>query len=786
MGSSSVDRARSVPGAVEPQAAVPAPRHAPRTAVSVADLARHLADGRLEAHFQPVVSLPSRHVLGFEALARIRAGGRTVPPSDFIPVAEAAGMIVDLGARMLDMALGEAARWRAGTTALSTATVAVNVAPAQLEDPGFADTVRRALTHHGVPAPVLTLEITETTAASEAARPVLDRLAGWGVRLALDDFGMGFANLDQVRRLPVQIVKLDRSFVSGVMSRGAERSIVRIVLELADALGLTVIAEGVETAAQEESLHRLGCRAAQGFLFAQPHASPEHAAASVLRGARTELLTGTPTPTPDHSAPDHPATDRAASSAEETVLAAATLLAGTDDRRRAALVAVTSDLGRRLGLPEAQTAAAARDAMLHDIDRLALDGMPPTTPGGPVPSGLREIADAVVRDAEAHDGQIGPDAVAAALREAAGSTDDPSWAVALAAMAGDPPRVGDFADLLDDLQVRRLGRRDTEDRLRSLVGVSRVLANTRDTRELLRVALEESRRIAGAASASLERWDRESGLIRTMINVGDLGPGEEMFPVDETYPIDAYDGAMRSLVEGLPVIATRDDADAMPGEVELLVRLHKGSLAAIPLFLEDRIWGQLWFSTAPQHPPFRHADIELLTSIATLMSGVVAQAENLDRVSRLAFEDPLTRVANRRAVDDELAALSQAAAPVCVVLVDVDGLKAVNDVHGHQRGDEVICGVADALGAAVAGAPGALVGRLGGDEFCVVLPGLGAEEAQAVIERAKRVGRGVGGASFCAGIAVGSGDWSPRQLLHGADIDLYRAKAARPTRLPRD
>lgn len=419
MGSSSVGRARPVPDEAELQAAVPAPRRASRTALSAEDLAGHLAAGRLQANFQPVVSLPSRHILGFEALARLRVGSRTIPPSDFVPVAEEGGMIIDLGARMLDMALAEAARWRAGTTALSTATVAVNVAPAQLEHPGFADTVRGALTRHGVPAPVLTLEITETTAASEAARPVLDRLAGWGVRLALDDFGMGFANLDQVRRLPVQIVKLDRSFVSGVMSRGAERSIVRIVLELADALGLTVVAEGVETAAQAESLHRLGCRAAQGFLFARPHASPEHAAAAVLRGAGTEVPTGTPTApmAPDGTAADHPA-----SSAEETVLAAATLLAGADDRRRAALVAVTTDLARRLGLPEAQTAAATRDAMLHDLHRLALDGMPPTAPGGPVPSGLREIADVVVRDAEARDAQIGPDAVAAALHEAARST----------------------------------------------------------------------------------------------------------------------------------------------------------------------------------------------------------------------------------------------------------------------------------------------------------------------------------------------------------------------------
>jgi diguanylate cyclase (GGDEF)-like protein len=754
----------SVPSARAPSTASVPAQAAPADRLTEAALARHLAAGHVEAHFQPVVALPSRQVIGFEALARLRDGGLVRPPSAFVP--GSGTLLLELGTRMLDLALAGAARWRAGPGALSTATVAVNVPPAQLAVPGFVATVRESLARHGVPPQALVLEIVESAATSDEVRPQLERLASHGVRVALDDFGVGFANLDHVRRLPVQTLKIDRSFVAGVGRRGPERSIVRVVLELADTLGLSVVAEGVETEAQAAVLLRLGCHNAQGFLFGAADPSPERAAAAV-RPARRHPGERPPAPSDDPQRRSEPA-----------VLAAATLLGDPADRVRPAAAAVAGDLARRLALPEAVREAAVALALVRDGSRLTLDGGPvPLVAAAPGPA--REIAAvaAAVADAAAPAAAVPPEALRAA---AAGRDLPPGWAAALTAMADDPPAVSALGEFLDELHARRLGHRDGEDRLRSLVGVSRVLASTRDTRELLRVALEEARRIAGAASASLDRWDRESGLIRTLINVGELGPGEEVFPDDETYPLDRYDGAARALLSGLPVIATRDDVDDLPGEVELLLALQKGSLAAVPLFLEDRIWGQVWFSTSPGHPPFRHADLELLTAVATLMSGVVAQAENLDRVSRLAFEDPLTRVANRRAVDDALAALAAAGRGVTVALVDVDGLKAINDRHGHQRGDELICAVADGLSTVAAGVPGALVGRLGGDEFCLVAPGMAASEAHRELTRAAAECRRGAGASFSFGLASGGPGWTARAVLRAADVELYRAKAARP------
>ncbi len=761
----------SAPSARAPLVAgVPAQERPPGTAgrLTATALAGHLAAGHLEAHFQPVVALPSRQVIGFEALARLRDGDVVVPPSMFVPAASGA-LVRELGARMLDLALAGAARWRGGSGPLSTATVAVNVSPAQLTASDFVAEVREGLARHAVPPQALVLEIVESAATSDEVFPQLERLASLGVRVALDDFGVGFANLDHVRRLPVQTIKIDRSFVAGVAHRGPERVIVRAVLELADSLGLSVVAEGVETEAQASALLGLGCRNAQGFLFGAAVLSPERAARAVRPGRRQ--LRERPAPVPEDSF----------AAAESRVLAAATLLGDPADRTRSAAAAVAADLARRLAMPEAERHAAVALALVPDAARVTVDAVPLRLPAGASPwSGVSAVAAAVSSAAAAVDPTVAAAALGTALADAARADLPSPWAAALSAMAADPPAVAPLGEVLDELHARRLGHRDGEDRLRSLVGVSRVLASTRDTRGLLRVALEEARRIAGAASAALDRWDRESGLIRTLINVGDLGPGEQRFPPDETYPLDCYDGAPRALLRGLPVIATRDDADHLPGEVELLHTLQKGSMVAIPLFLEDRIWGQLWFSTSPHHPPFRHADLELLTAVASLMSGVVAQAENLDRVARLAFEDPLTRVANRRAIDDALAALAAGGRPVTVALIDVDGLKGVNDRHGHERGDELICAVADNLSTVVAGVAGALVGRLGGDEFCVVVPGTDREDVRRALSRAAAQCRRDVAASFSFGLADGAADWTPRAVLRAADVELYQAKAARP------
>lgn len=759
--------------------------------MDVPDLLAALHTDRLEVHYQPVVLLPHRNVLGFEALARLRRpDGVLVPPEAFVPVAERSGLIVPLGAAVLRRAVEDAARWSAADGPITTATVGVNVAPAQLGQPGFADFVLQVLADHGVPGSTLILEITESTVTSPRIRPVLERLAEAGVRAALDDFGVGFATLDNLRRIPVHILKLDASFIAGVTREGADRAIVRVVIDLADKLGLSVVAEGVETEEQAQSLARLGCPAAQGNLFAAAHRDPADAVDAVLRidPARSDL---------DDGPPLWPA------EVDSAVLGAVRLLAVGADRHRAVVHAVAGELARVLALPLNSARLIGRLALVHDLRRLAVDGalpgllhrepllaalLRPAAAGSDVAGVDGELAAVRLAVAIADDAcRLGPDlsagALQAALRERArtGRSEDVPLAGALDVLADEPPVIVPLEELLDHLDRCRLGRRGTQERVRALVGITRVLASSGDPVELLTAGLEEVRRIVGAASASLERWEREYGHLRTLLNVGRLGPGEERAPSTETYKLSEYAQARRTLLTGLPYIHTVDDADADVEAVELLRSLQKYSSAAVPLHLEGRVWGQLWLTTEVGDPPFRAADVEMLTAVATLMSVVVAQAESLDRMARLAFEDALTRVGNRRAVDDALARLAAAGRDTTLLLIDVDLLKEINDTLGHANGDLALVRVADALSHELVRLPGASVGRLGGDEFCVVAPQCPQHRAREWIRVVQSLlTESYGGPGISVGIATASAPWQPRDLLAAADADLYAAKRLRP------
>jgi diguanylate cyclase (GGDEF)-like protein len=336
-----------------------------------------------------------------------------------------------------------------------------------------------------------------------------------------------------------------------------------------------------------------------------------------------------------------------------------------------------------------------------------------------------------------------------------------------------------FVEIMDDLDRRRMGRRGMEDRMRSVFGITKVLSTSRDTRELMRVALEEVRRIVGAASASVERWERESNQLRTLVNVGSLASDEEMFPENEVYPLADFAQARRTMLTGLPYIHQVDDPAADLDANDLLAELGKHSSAAVPIYVDRRIWGQLWFATDHGDPPFEARDIETLMGVATLMGGVVAQAENLQLVDRMAFEDALTGVGNRRVVDDALDRLAARNEPAVVALLDLDRLKEINDLEGHASGDTAIQDVAYTLAEAVARFPNAIVGRLGGDEFCTVVPGQSLAAVSSLVLDEMTKLRLRGGPSVSTGLAVtGPGAWLPRDVLAAADEQLYRAKRA--------
>ena len=246
-------------------------RAAARHARLRADLEGALERGELHLAYQSVHRCDSGAPVGVEALLRwTHRDDGPVSPAEFIPVAEESGLINQLGAWVVDEAVRQLAEWRARGEDL---TVSVNVSPRQLLDHGFAEQVAAALSRHGVPARSLVVELTETMLISdpEQAAVSLERLRSLGMRIAIDDYGTGHASISYLRRLPVDVVKIDRSLVAGLTAPdGRDRALVRTVVDLARALDVGVTAEGVETVEQWEVLRELGVSHVQGFFFGRP------------------------------------------------------------------------------------------------------------------------------------------------------------------------------------------------------------------------------------------------------------------------------------------------------------------------------------------------------------------------------------------------------------------------------------------------------------------------------------------------------------------------------------
>jgi diguanylate cyclase (GGDEF)-like protein/PAS domain S-box-containing protein len=238
-----------------------------------AQLRGALQRGELRVVFQPLVSMGaegSSEVVGCEALLRWDHPDRgELAPGAFLRIAEDDGLIVPIGAWVLEESCRQLAQWRAQGRDL---WVSVNVSARQLGQADFVAVVERALRETGVPPGSICLEVTETAVLRrpEVARRALDALRVLGVRVALDDFGLGYSSLTHLKALPVDVVKVDRSFVADLVDSTQDRAVVEAVLTLARRMGLTVIAEGVETADQDELLREMGCPMVQGYLYGRP------------------------------------------------------------------------------------------------------------------------------------------------------------------------------------------------------------------------------------------------------------------------------------------------------------------------------------------------------------------------------------------------------------------------------------------------------------------------------------------------------------------------------------
>ena len=259
-----------------------------------ADLHHALERNELRLVYQPIVQLDSATVTGFEALMRWEHPQRgSISPVEFIPLAEESGLIVGLGRWVLAVACREAQGWSAASAGRPL-ELSVNVSARQLEGQGLVGDVAAALAESGLPAGRLTLEITETVLMRDVPSTIstLTQLKALGVRLAIDDFGTGYSSLSYLRQFPIDMLKIDRSFVAVLGGGTAESAVVSSVLSLAATLRLQTVAEGIETTAQLDELLVLGARLGQGFLFDRPVETAD--VPGVIRGVTARVAPRTP------------------------------------------------------------------------------------------------------------------------------------------------------------------------------------------------------------------------------------------------------------------------------------------------------------------------------------------------------------------------------------------------------------------------------------------------------------------------------------------------------------
>jgi EAL domain-containing protein (putative c-di-GMP-specific phosphodiesterase class I) len=241
------------------------------------DLRQALAREQLYLVYQPIVDLRTGRLSGAEALLRWQHPTRgLVSPADFIPVAETSGMIVPIGEWVLRQACRDARRWD-GIPGGQRLTVSVNLSGRQFQTSELPSVVPQALLEAGLAAERLTLEMTESVLIdrTDETLALLHELRRLGVRLAIDDFGTGYSSLSYLHRFPVDIVKIDRSFVERLTGEADEKSLVASIIRIGEGMRVTTVAEGIEDAAQLRALQQIGCEHGQGFYFARPMSAPD-------------------------------------------------------------------------------------------------------------------------------------------------------------------------------------------------------------------------------------------------------------------------------------------------------------------------------------------------------------------------------------------------------------------------------------------------------------------------------------------------------------------------------
>ncbi|WP_307833047.1 EAL domain-containing protein [Pseudomonas sp. TH10] len=242
-------------------------------------LRRAVLNHEFEVWYQPKINLLDNTVAGAEALVRWRDPLQgLIFPGEFIPLAENTGLIIQIGEQVIEMVCRDIRRW--ADLQIVHGVIAINVAPLQIDRSDFVETLKSALRAFDLPAHVLEVEVTESLmmASPEHSREVLATLQGLGVTTSIDDFGTGYSSLAYLKLLPIDHLKIDRSFISDLPNDSRDVAITKTIVELGHALGFKIIAEGVETEAQHSFLKQTGCDQAQGYLYGRPMPAADYEA----------------------------------------------------------------------------------------------------------------------------------------------------------------------------------------------------------------------------------------------------------------------------------------------------------------------------------------------------------------------------------------------------------------------------------------------------------------------------------------------------------------------------
>jgi diguanylate cyclase (GGDEF)-like protein len=487
-----------------------------------------------------------------------------------------------------------------------------------------------------------------------------------------------------------------------------------------------------------------------------------------------------------------------------------------------AVVALSTAVAEELGVSDEEVVHVAQVALLHDVGKLGVPESILQKPGGLTDAewrivrahpaigervvasiaALAHLAPAVRAEHERWDGSGYPDGLAGAAIPLASRiclacdawqamTSDRPYRPALPEHAARaelrrhagtqfcPRTVDALLTVLDGRpspvpEAAADGAAQPESELRALIAVAGAVAAAHRLEDVLEVVAEETRRVVGASSVSISRWEREHDRVQTLINVGELGPGEERFPTGERYALADYPLAARLLREGESYVISRGDPDLGLHDRQLLDALDKGSYIGVPVIFDGRTWGKLEAFANLGAVPFTRRHVPFLEAIAGQVGAAIGRAELFSRVNALAYSDPLTGLGNRRTLDDRLDAAVEHGSELAIAFCDLDGLKQINDTRGHDAGDRAICRTADALASA---AQGASVCRVGGDEFCIVLEGGDAAEVAAIAAAASvTLAEGDEPLSLSCGAAALRPGAKPADLFRAADAAQYAAK----------